>query len=97
MDNNSTDGTLEWIDSLYDEDLIVYHNPGPDRIGIVGMFDKGIEMARTDIIMAFHSDMVAAPDLDKHILKHLKKGCKIFRFLWIIYLVFVQVRTKKGL
>jgi glycosyltransferase involved in cell wall biosynthesis len=74
LNDASTDGTLEWIDSLYDEDLIVYHNPGPDRIGIVGMFAKGIEMARTDIIMAFHSDMVAAPDLDKHVLKHLEKG-----------------------
>ena len=38
------------------------------------MFDKGIEMAKTDIIMAFHADMFAAPDLDKHILKHLEKG-----------------------
>jgi hypothetical protein len=38
------------------------------------MFDKGIEMARTDIIFAFHADMVAAPNLDKHILKHLKRG-----------------------
>ena len=74
LNDASTDGTQEWIDSLYDEDLIVYHNPGPDRIGIVGMFDKGIEIARTEIIFAFHADMVAAPDLDKHILKHLKKG-----------------------
>ncbi len=74
LNDASTDGTQEWIDSLGDEDLIVHHNPGPERIGIVGMFDKGIEMARTDIIMAFHADMVAAPDLDKHILKHLKKG-----------------------
>ena len=74
LNDASTDGTQEWIDSLNDEDLITHHNPGPDRIGIVGMFDKGIEMARTDIIMAFHSDMVAAPDLDKHILKHLEKG-----------------------
>tara|TARA_R110000823_G_scaffold252973_1_gene375525 strand:+ start:8595 stop:9665 length:1071 start_codon:yes stop_codon:yes gene_type:complete len=74
LNDASTDGTQEWINSLEDEDIIVHHNPGPDRIGIVGMFDKGIEMARTDIIMAFHSDMVAAPDLDKHILKHLKKG-----------------------
>ena len=24
--------------------------------------------------MAFHADMVAAPDLDKHVLKHLKRG-----------------------
>ena len=74
LNDASTDGTQEWMESLGDEDLIIHHNPGPDRIGIVGMFDKGIEMARTDIIMAFHADMVAAPDLDKHILKHLEKG-----------------------
>ena len=74
LNDASTDGTQEWIDSLGDKDLITYYNPGPDRIGIVGMFDKGIEMARTEIIFAFHADMVAAPDLDKHILKHLKKG-----------------------
>ena len=74
LNDASTDGTQEWIDSLGDDDLIVHHNPGPERIGIVGMFDKGIEMARTDIIMAFHADMVAAPKLDENILKHLKRG-----------------------
>ncbi len=74
LNDASTDGTQEWIESLNDPDLITYHNEGPDRIGIVGMFDKGIEMARTEIIMAFHADMVAAPNLDKHILKHLEKG-----------------------
>ena len=82
LDDASIDGTQEWIkeinlDSLNatgQEAIIVYHNPGPERIGIVGMFDKGIEMANTDIIMAFHADMIAAPKLDKNILKHLKKG-----------------------
>ena len=74
LDDASTDGTGEWIASLNDTDLLTYHNPGPDRIGIVGMFDKGIEMARTDIIMAFHADMIAGPNLDNNILKHLKKG-----------------------
>tara|TARA_Y100001973_G_scaffold3759_1_gene5488 strand:+ start:3880 stop:5067 length:1188 start_codon:yes stop_codon:yes gene_type:complete len=74
LNDASTDGTQEWIDSLNDKDLITHHNPGPDRIGIVGMFDKGIEIARTEIIFAFHADMVAAPNLDKHILKYLKKG-----------------------
>jgi hypothetical protein len=38
------------------------------------MFDKGIEIARTEIIFAFHADMVAGPDLDTNILKHLKPG-----------------------
>ena len=74
LNDASIDGTQEWIDNLGDDDLIVYHNPGPERIGIVGMFDKGIEMAKTDIIMAFHADMIAAPKLDKNILKHLKRG-----------------------
>ena len=66
LNDASTDGTQEWIKSLNDEDFITYHNPGPERIGIVGMFDKGIEMARTEIIFAFHADMVACKDLDKN-------------------------------
>ena len=74
LNDASTDGTAEWIKSQDDEDLIVYHNPGPERIGIVGMFDKGIEMARTDIIMAFHADMAVCQEFDKNILKHLTPG-----------------------
>lgn len=74
LDDASTDGTSEWIESLNDENVLHYHNPGPERIGIVGMFDKGIEMARTDIIFAFHADMVAGPNLDVNILKHLSPG-----------------------
>ena len=74
LNDASTDGTKEWIEEQQDEDLIVHHNLGPERIGIVGMFDKGIEMARTDIIMAFHSDMVVCKDFDKNILKHLERG-----------------------
>lgn len=74
LDDASIDDTKNWIDSLNDENLLVYYNSGPERIGIVGMFDKGIEMARTDIIMAFHADMVAGPNLDDNILKHLKPG-----------------------
>jgi len=74
LNDASTDGTQEWIETQQDEDLITYHNPGPGRIGIVGMFDKGIQMARTDVIMAFHADMVVCKDFDKNILKHLKRG-----------------------
>lgn len=74
LNDASTDGTQEWIDSQNDTDLITFHNPGPERIGIVGMFDRGIEMARTDIIMAFHADMVVCKDFDKNILKHLDRG-----------------------
>ena len=74
LDDASEDGTLQWIESLQDADVLHYHNEGPERIGIVGMFDKGIEMARTEIIFAFHADMVASPHLDINILKHLEPG-----------------------
>lgn len=74
LDDASIDGTKEWITSLNDDDILHYHNPGPERIGIVGMFDRGIEMARTEIIFAFHADMIAAPKLDENVLKHLTLG-----------------------
>lgn len=74
LNDASTDGTQEWIESQNDQDLITFHNPGPERIGIVGMFDKGIAMARTEIICAFHADMVVCKDFDKNLLKHLQKG-----------------------
>ena len=74
LDDASIDGTQEWIKSLNDPDLITFYNPGPKRIGIVGMFDKGIEMSNTDIIFAFHADMVASPNLDINIIKHLQPG-----------------------
>jgi glycosyltransferase involved in cell wall biosynthesis len=74
LDDASTDGTNDWLKSLNDDDITIYSNPGPERIGIVGMFDKGIEMATTEIIFAFHADMVASPNLDQNILKHLKRG-----------------------
>lgn len=72
LDDASTDGTKEWLNSLKDSNLIIHSNPGPERIGIVGMFDKGIELADTEIIMAFHADMVPSPNLDLNIFKHLK-------------------------
>ena len=74
LNDASEDGTHEWLDSLDDNNLHVYTNPGPDRVGIVGMFDKGIEIASTDVIFAFHADMVAGKKLDVNILQWLEKG-----------------------
>lgn len=71
LDDASIDGTKEWLSSLEDSNLLTFINPGPDRIGIVGMFDKGIHMSRTEVFIAFHADMVACKDLDLNILKNL--------------------------
>ena len=74
LDDASEDGTGDWLNSLEDDNLVIHTNPGPDRVGIVGMFDKGIEMATTDIIFAFHADMIVYKNLDMNILKHLDRG-----------------------
>ena len=74
LNDASEDGTQEWLDSLDDNRLHIHENPGPKRVGIVGMFDKGIEIAPTKIICAFHADMVSSRDLDIHLLEHVKKG-----------------------
>ena len=77
LNDASVDGTGDWLDLMVDNNdmnLHVHTNPGPERVGIVGMFDKGIEMAPTDIIFAFHSDMVAGKGLDHHVLSQLERG-----------------------
>jgi len=74
LNDASIDGTQDWLESLSDDKLIVHTNPGPERKGIVGMWDTGVEMAKTDIIFAFHADMVAGTNLDDNVLKHLVKG-----------------------
>ena len=77
LNDGSKDGTFEWIEETRksDTNLIAHHNLDTSkRIGIVGMFDKGIQMSKTDIIMAFHADMIAGPKLDENILKHLERG-----------------------
>jgi glycosyltransferase involved in cell wall biosynthesis len=72
LDDNSSDGTWEWLKSLQDSNLKLYFNNTSERMGTVKLFDKGVELADTEIIMNFHADMVPSPNLDINILKHLK-------------------------
>lgn len=72
LDDYSTDGTVQWLESLEDEKVLKYYSLSDERVGIVGMFDRGIEMSPTPVIFAFHADMVAGKNLDLHILKYLK-------------------------
>ena len=74
LDDASIDGTKEWLKDLKDNNLTTFTNPTTDRMGIVGMYNKGAKMAKTDIIFTFHADMVAGKNLDVNILKHLKRG-----------------------
>jgi len=76
-DDFSTDGTWEWMKEIADKDINVkiHRNDGPTRLGHTILYDTLInDYATNDIVMIFHSDMYACPNLDTEILKHLEPG-----------------------
>ena len=67
LNDASTDGTQEWMESLGDEDLIIHHNPGPDRIGKTAALWNSLYWAQTK--MPRKLDFRNSPEP--------KKGCSI--------------------
>ena len=74
LDDASTDKTWEWIQNTekWDEKVIAYRNESRDRVGHTVLYDKGVELAPTEIISILHSDMIITENYVKNILKHLK-------------------------
>ena len=75
-DDASEDGTWKWLTkiSLLDKKVKIHKNSGPERQGLVVLYDKLIkDYATNDVIMIFHADMYACPGLDKSVFKHIKK------------------------
>lgn len=80
LDDNSTDGTKDWLWGLEgdrvnygDEHLITSYN-GNRQVGHTVLYDEGVEMATNDIFTIFHADMVCGPNYVENLLKHLKPG-----------------------
>jgi glycosyltransferase involved in cell wall biosynthesis len=74
LDDASYDGTWEWIQTLNTENIIKYRNAGPDRVGHTILYDKGVELSRTEIFTIFHADMITTPNHIPNLLKHIKPG-----------------------
>ena len=74
LDDASTDDTWEWIQQTekWDEKVIGYRNESKERVGHTVLYDKGVELARTEIISILHSDMIITENYVKNILKHLE-------------------------
>jgi len=82
----STDGTVEWCEEISKKDKNFKYivndgtwfgkNKGePSRMGHTLLYDKIIsDIATNDIVMIWHSDMYACPNMDTEVLKHLKPG-----------------------
>lgn len=72
IDDGSTDGTFEWLQSLEDKNLVFWREE--NRLGHTILYDKGIEKAKHDIVGILHADMHIAPNYINNILKHLEPG-----------------------
>lgn len=72
IDDGSDDGTIEWLKSLNDNNLIYWRED--NRIGHTILYDKGINRSTNDIVGILHADMYIAPNYIENIIKHLKPG-----------------------
>jgi len=72
IDDGSDDGTIEWLESLKDDNLKFWREE--KRIGHTILYDKGIESASNDIVGILHADMYIAPNYIENLLKHLQPG-----------------------
>jgi len=76
-DDFSDDGTWEWLQEISktDPNVKIHRNEGPERLGHTILYDTLInDYATNDIVMIYHADMYACPNLDTEILKHLERG-----------------------
>lgn len=78
LDDNSTDGTKDWLWGLEgdkvntgDENLQTYYNEGK-QVGHTVLYDIGVDMATNEIFTIFHADMVCGPNYIENIMKWLK-------------------------
>ena len=75
-DDFSNDGTWEWMNEIIKKDpnVKIHRNEGSTRLGHTILYDTLVDMATSDIVMIYHADMYACPNLDVEILKHLEPG-----------------------
>ena len=75
-DDFSDDGTWEWMKEIQKKDpnVKIHRNEGPTRLGHTILYDTLVDMASNDIVMIYHADMYACPNLDTEMIKHLERG-----------------------
>jgi glycosyltransferase involved in cell wall biosynthesis len=73
LDDASTDGTWEWIQSLKGDHFIKYRNEGPERVGHIPLYNLGAKMCKTEVFTVFHADMIITSNFVSNTLKHLKR------------------------
>jgi glycosyltransferase involved in cell wall biosynthesis len=72
LDDGSTDGTTEWLAGLSDNSITAIYRSS-ERVGHTVLYDKGIELAETEVVGIMHADMILGPYYLENMLKHLNK------------------------
>jgi len=72
LDDASTDGTWEWLESFGESTLKTYRTYA--KVGHTMLYNVGASMATNDIITILHADMVIGPSYVQNLLKHMKPG-----------------------
>jgi glycosyltransferase involved in cell wall biosynthesis len=72
LDDASTDGTWDWIQSLKGDHYLKFRHEGPERLGHLPLYSKGVTMSKTDAFCFFHADMIITENYINNMLKHLK-------------------------
>lgn len=75
LDDGSTDGTWEWMQSLSHKKLILHRSE--ERVGHTILYDKGIELATNEIVGIIHADMILGPNYIENLVKHIKPGAVV--------------------
>ena len=73
LDDASSDGTMEWADSLVDDKIGMVYRTN-HRVGHTILYDKGISFAETEVVGIMHADMILGPNYVENLMKHLKRG-----------------------
>ena len=72
LDDGSTDGTTDWLSSLSDDNITVIYR-SDKRVGHTILYDKGIELAQTEVVGIMHADMILGPYYLENLLKYLER------------------------
>ena len=72
LDDGSTDGTTEWLAGISDDNITAIYR-SDKRVGHTILYDKGIELAQTEVVGIMHADMILGPYYLENMLKHLQR------------------------
>lgn len=73
LDDGSTDDTFSWLNALDNKNITAIYR-SDERVGHTVLYDKGIELAETQVVGIMHADMILGPNYLENMLKHLQRS-----------------------